>query len=80
MKGMKGLVDQLPDELSGTALWQSVSQGARAKDASGGRIKLAASKAKDKNLQTQFLRVRIFCVSLTLRTPFSGYESILNRR
>nr|XP_054760942.1 uncharacterized protein LOC129267235 [Lytechinus pictus] len=27
MKGMKGTVDQLPDELSGTALWQSVAQG-----------------------------------------------------
>ena len=79
MKGMKGLVDQLPDELSGTALWQSVSQGARAKDASGGRIKLAASKAKDKNLQTQFLRVRNCCISLTPSTPTSGYESI-NRR
>ena len=57
MKGMKGAIDQLPDELSGTALWQSVSQGASAKERSGGRIKLAASKAQDKNLQKQFLMV-----------------------
>nr|XP_054760150.1 uncharacterized protein LOC129266333 [Lytechinus pictus] len=55
MKGMKGTVDQLPDELSGTALWQSVAKGASAKESAGGRIKLAASKAQDKNLQKQFL-------------------------
>ena len=38
MKGMKGLGDQLPDELSGTALWHSVSQRVRARDASDGPI------------------------------------------
>ncbi|XP_071497013.1 uncharacterized protein [Diadema antillarum] len=53
---MKGAVEQLPDELSGTALWQSVAKESSAKQSQGGRIKLAASKAKDKDLQKHFLQ------------------------
>ena len=53
----KTSVDQLPGELSGTALWQNAVHQTTAREYAGGRVRLALQKAKDMDLHKHFLQV-----------------------